>query len=310
MKNKKVVFMGTPIFSVPVLEMLIEKTNVILVVTQEDKKSGRKGVITFSPVKKCAIENNIEVYQPHKIKEEFGYILEKKPDIIITCAYGQIIPPELLYTPKYQAINVHASLLPKYRGGAPIHRAIMNGETKTGITIMYMDEGMDTGDIISMKKIDINNDDNVGILHDKLSILGKELLYETLESIFKGENKRIKQDDAKASLASVITREDEHIDFNQKSEVIYNKVRGLYPFPCSYTLLNDEIIKVCECEVGFSSKNGVTGEIINLYKNGIGVKTKDGEIIIKRLKPSGKNEMDSSSYLNGKKGFLIGEKLC
>ena len=176
MKNKKVIFMGTPEFAVPILQMLIKNTEVLLVVTQPDKEVGRKKEKKFSPIKELAIKNNIETFQPIKIKEDYKYILEKNPDIIITCAYGQIIPNELIETPKYGAINVHASLLPKLRGGAPIHHAIIDGYKKTGITIMYMSSKMDAGDIISQKETIINEKENVGTLHDKLSKIGTELL--------------------------------------------------------------------------------------------------------------------------------------
>lgn len=310
MKDKKVVFMGTPEFSVPVLEMLIKETNVIMVVTQPDALVGRKQELKYSPVKEVAVENNIEVYQPIKIRKEFEYILSKNPDIIITCAYGQIIPTELLETPKYKAVNVHASLLPKLRGGAPLHRAIMNGYTKTGITIMFMAPGMDDGDIITQEEIEIKETDNVGIIHDKLSILGRDLLLETLPSIFDGTNTRIKQKDEEVTFAYNIKREEEKIDFNKTAIEVNNQIRGLYPFPTAYATLNDEVIKICEAHLG-TSTNGTLGEIINVYEDGIGVKCGDKEIIITRLKPSGKREMSSRDYINGKKKeSLMGEKLC
>lgn len=310
MKDKRVVFMGTPEFSVPVLEMLIENTNVIMVVTQPDSYVGRKHELTFSPIKKVALENNIEVYQPEKIRNEYEHILEVNPDIIITCAYGQIIPSILLDTPKYKAVNVHASLLPKLRGGSPLHRAIINGYDETGITIMYMAPGMDDGDIITQKSIKINEEDNVGIIHDKLSVMGRDLLLETLPSIFDGTNNRIKQDENEVTFAYNIKREEEKIDYNKTAHEVYNQIRGMYPFPVAYTTLNDEIIKVCESRLGTKSK-GVPGEIINIYTDGIGVMCSDKEIIFTRIKPSGKKEMLVKDYLNGKnKDSLIGEKLC
>lgn len=310
MKDKRVVFMGTPEFSVPVLEMLIENTNVIMVVTQPDSYVGRKHELTFSPIKKVALENNIEVYQPEKIRNEYEHILEVNPDIIITCAYGQIIPSILLDTPKYKAVNVHASLLPKLRGGSPLHRAIINGYDETGITIMYMAPGMDDGDIITQKSIKINEEDNVGIIHDKLSVMGRDLLLETLPSIFDGTNNRIKQDENEVTFAYNIKREEEKIDYNKTAHEVYNQIRGMYPFPVAYTTLNDEIIKVCESRLGIQSK-GVPGEIINIYTDGIGVMCSDKEIIFTRIKPSGKKEMLVKDYLNGKnKDSLIGEKLC
>ena len=170
-----IVFMGTPEFAVPVLEMLIEKTNVIMVVTQPDKIVGRKKEIKFSPVKEVAIKHNIEVFQPSKIRLDYEPLKDLDIDLIVTCAFGQILPKEVLDLPKYGSINVHASILPKYRGSAPIEYAIMNGDKKTGVTIMYMDEGMDTGDIIKISKLPIKDNDTGGSIHDKLSILGKDI---------------------------------------------------------------------------------------------------------------------------------------
>ena len=304
----KIVFMGTPDFSVPVLKGLIENYNVVGVVTQPDKEVGRKKELTFSPIKKVAIENNIKVIQPIKIRNEYQEVLDLNPDLIVTCAYGQIIPKEILDYPKFGCINVHASLLPKYRGGAPIHRAILNGETKTGITIMYMDVGMDTGDIISVKETNITENMTVGELHDILSTMGRELLLETLPSILDGTNSRIKQNDEEATFGYIIKREDEVVDFNNDTKTVHNKIRGLSPFPSSYAILDGKIIKFYKSEIGNSNRNGKPGEIINIYKDSIGVKTIDGEVLIKEIKPEGKNRMPVSSYLNGiKKEELIGK---
>lgn len=310
MKDKKVVFMGTPEFSVPVLEMLDENTNVVLVVTQPDKEVGRHHEIKYSPVKEYAINHNIEVYQPIKIRNDFEYILSKNPDVIITCAYGQIIPNELLETPKYKAINVHASLLPKLRGGSPLHRAIINGYKETGITIMYMAPGMDDGDIIVQKSIPIEDTDNVGIIHDKLSLLGRDLLLETLPNIFIGNITRTKQNSDEVTFAYNIKSEEEKIDFNKTSLEVYNQIRGMYPFPVAYTVLDNQIIKVCESRLG-SIQKGKPGEIVKIYKDGIGVMCKDKEIILTKIKPSGKKEMDVKDYLNGKKDEILeGKILC
>ena len=194
MEQVKVVFMGTPDFSVPVLEGLIENYQVIGIVTQPDRKVGRRQEVVFSPVKEVALKHNIPVFQPEKIRSDYTDILALEPDIIITCAYGQIIPKEILEYPKYGCINVHASLLPKLRGGAPIHHAIIDGYDKTGITIMYMDEAMDSGDIISQRETKILDLDTVESLHDRLSSLGRELLLDTLPSILDGSAKRVKQD--------------------------------------------------------------------------------------------------------------------
>ena len=310
MKDKKVIFMGTPEFSVPVLEMLIENTNVIMVVTQPDAYVGRKHELTFSPVKKKALEHNIEVYQPEKIRNEYEYILEKEPDVIITCAYGQIIPSILLDTPKYKAINVHASLLPKLRGGSPLHKCIIDGYDETGVTIMYMAPGMDDGDIITQSKVKIEENDNVGIIHDKLSVLGKDLLLETLPSIFDGTNTRTKQNAEEVTFAYNIKREEEKIDFNKTSKEVHNQIRGMYPFPVAYTTLDGEIIKICESRLSDKQASD-PGKIINIYDDGLGVSCIDKEIIITKLKPSGKKEMSAKDYINGKKAEnLKGKILC
>ncbi len=309
MKDKRVVFMGTPEFSVPVLEMLIENTNVVLVVTQPDKEVGRHHELKAPPIKECVLKHNIEVYQPNKIRNEYEYILEKNPDIIITCAYGQIIPSVLLDTPKYKAINVHASLLPKLRGGSPLHKCIIDGYKETGITIMYMAPGMDDGDIITQRSIEIKDTDNVGIIHDELSIMGRDLLLETLPNIFSGNITRTKQNTEEVTYAYNIKREEEKLDFNKTAREVFNQIRGMYPFPVAYTTLNGEVIKICESVIGNSSK-GKPGEIIETSKDGISVMCKDKNIIITRLKPSGKKEMSAKDYLNGKNKTLVGEILC
>ncbi len=309
MKDKRVVFMGTPEFSVPVLEMLIENTNVVLVVTQPDKEVGRHHELKATPVKECALKHNIEVYQPVKIRNEYEHVLECNPDVIVTCAYGQIIPSILLDTPKYKAINVHASLLPKLRGGSPLHKCIIDGYKETGITIMYMAPGMDDGDIITQRSIEIKDTDNVGIIHDELSIMGRDLLLETLPNIFSGNITRIKQDPNEVTYAYNIKREEEKIDFNKTAREVFNQIRGMYPFPVAYTTLNGEVIKICESRIGNTSK-GKPGEIIETSKDGISVMCKDKNIIITRLKPSGKKEMAVRDYLNGKNKTIVGEILC
>lgn len=309
MKNIKVVFMGTPEFSVPVLSGLIENYNVVGVVTQPDKKVGRKQIIKFSEVKELALKNNIKVLQPEKIKTDYKDILSLEPDIIITCAYGQIIPEELLNYPKYGAINVHASLLPKLRGGAPIHKAIIDGYDKTGITIMYMDKKMDSGDIISQEELQILETDNTGILHDKLSIIGKNLLLKTLPDIINNNINPIKQDESEVTYAYNISKEEEIIDFNKTTKEVYNQIRGLNPFPGAYSILDDKVIKVYDSEIG-NKINKISGEITSIYKDGIGVSTIDGEIILKTIKPFGKKLMSVKDYLNGLKNKeeLIGKR--
>ena len=299
MNNLNIVFMGTPDFSVPVLKGLIENYNVIGVVTQPDKEVGRNKEVVFSPIKKVAIDNNIKVLQPEKVRNEYDEILKLKPDIVVTCAYGQIIPKEILEFPKFGCINVHASLLPKYRGGAPIHRAILNGDTETGITIMYMAEGMDDGDIISQEKIPIGKEDNLGDLHDELSVLGRELLLKTLPSILDGTNKRIKQNENEVTFAKIIKKEDEIIDFNDSSENVHNKIRGLSPYPGAYSILDSKRFKMFSSRIEESHINAKPGTIIDISKDGIIVKTKDSAIKILELQIEGKKKMTSKEYLNG-----------
>lgn len=309
MKDKKVVFMGTPEFAVPVLKKLIENTNVMLAVTQPDKFVGRKKELKFSPIKEVALKNNINVFQPNRIRDDYKCILDINPDIIISCAYGQIIPKDLLEVPKFGAINVHASLLPKLRGGAPIHHALIDGYSETGVTIMYMSEGMDEGDIISSEKIEITNEDNVGTLHNKLSAVGASLLIETLPSIFEGTCKRIKQNSDEATYAYNIKREEENIDFNKSAIEVCNLVRGLYPFPKAYTILNGEEIKILECSL-YDKEDGVPGQITDIIKDGIIIKCRDISVLITKVQPFGKKEMNIKDFINGiRKEEYIGEIL-
>lgn len=298
MLDKRVVFMGTPDFAVPVLKKLIEVTNVVLIVTQPDKKIGRHQILEPTPIKKVALENNIPVFQPTKIRVNYQTVLDTHPDIIITCAYGQIIPNELLDSPEYGAINVHASLLPKLRGGAPLHKSIIYGYKETGITIMYMTDKMDAGDIIEQVSTPITDEDNVGTIHDKLSLMGANLLIEVLPSIFNKTNKRMAQDENEVTYAYNVTREEEQIDWNKPARTVFNQIRGLYPYPVAFTTLNDEIIKISSSVIS-NSTNGNPGEIINITKEGIEVKCSDTSITITKLKPSGKKEMQAKDFING-----------
>ena len=304
----RIVFMGTPDFSVPVLQGLIDNYDVVGVVSQPDKRVGRHLELKNTPVKELALKYNIPVIQPIKIRDDYNSILELEPDIIITCAYGQIIPKEILDYPRLGCINVHASLLPKYRGGAPIHRSIINGDKKTGITIMYMDVGMDTGDIISQESIDILDSDNLENVHDKLSVLGSSLLLKTLPSIIDGTNNRIKQDESLVEYAYNIKREEEHVDFNKTSREVFNLIRGLSPIPSTNAILFSEEMKILESKIGNDNYIGTCGEIVDITREGIVVKTLDGTIILTKIKPFGKKLMDANSYVNGiGKDKLIGE---
>ncbi len=309
MKDIKVVFMGTPEFSVLVLEGLINNYQVVGVVTQPDRRVGRKQEVCFSPVKKLALENNILVLQPEKIRDDYQDILSLNPDIIITCAYGQIIPKEVLDYPKYGCINVHASLLPKLRGGAPIHKAILEGYDKSGITIMYMDVAMDSGDIISQKETNILDTDTMETLHDRLQIIGRDLLLSTLPSIFDGTAKRIKQDENEVTFAYNIKREEEYLVFSKSSRELFNQIRGLNPFPGSSCVIGDKEFKVYMARIEkVDTSKCRPGEILHIYKDGIGIATKDYEIVLTDIKPNGKKRMLASSFINGiKKEDYIGK---
>lgn len=311
MNKIKVVFMGTPDFAVPVLEGLIENYEVVGVVSQPDKRVGRKQELVNTPIKEVALKHNILVFQPEKIKEDYEDILKLNPDIIVTCAYGQIIPSAILDYPRLGCINVHASLLPKLRGGAPIHKAIIDGYSKTGITIMYMDKKMDNGDIISTSETEILDSDNLESLHDRLSIMGRDLLLETMPSIINGTNKRIKQNEEEVTYAYNIKREEEHIDLSKTRREVFNQIRGLSPVPGANLLVDGDEFKIYRAEISerkFTNKE--IGEVTGLYKDGIGVMTQDGEIILTDIKPFGKKRMSASSYINGLRDkSLIGKVL-
>ncbi len=306
MSKLKIVFMGTPEFAVNILDGLIENYDVIGVVTQPDKEVGRKKEIKFSPIKEVALQHNIKVFQPIKIRNEYEDIISLKPDMIVTCAYGQIVSKEILECPKYGCINVHASLLPKLRGGAPIHKAIIDNYSKTGITIMYMDEKMDSGDIISQRETVITKEDNVGTLHDRLSIMGKELLLETIPNIISGNINRIKQNEDEVTFGFNIKREEELIDFNKNSLEIFNQIRGLNPWPGAYAMLDGKIVKIYNSYIGdsfFTTKEN--GEISRIYNDGIGISTCDKEIIITEIQFEGKKRMKVKDYFNGVKGETL-----
>ena len=297
-KELQVVFMGTPDFAVPVLQGLLDNYKVRAVVTQPDRK-GNHGQINISPIKKLANDKAILVLQPEKIREDYQEIINLKPDIIITCAYGQIIPRELLECPRLGCINVHASLLPKLRGGAPIHKAIIEGHSKTGITIMYMNTKMDEGDIITQEEIEILDTDTASSLHDKLSILGRDLLLKTLPSIINGTNSRTKQDSSQATYAFTLKKEDEKLNFNKTARQIHNQIRGLNSWPGAYCIFEGKILKIWDSFITDNYPIGFNGQITAIYKEGIGVKVSNGEVVFKIVQPEGKNKMDAISFING-----------
>lgn len=305
--------MGTPDFSVPILEKLIATTyEVVLVVTQPDRPVGRKGTLTPPPVKKVALKHDIPVFQPENIQKQYDRILSYQPDIIITAAYGQILPKELLEGPSYKCINVHASLLPELRGGAPIHYAILQGKKETGITIMYMVEELDAGDMISQAKITIEETDDVGTLHDKLADLGSNLLIETLPKIFSGDIDPKQQDESLATYAPNITRQLEEINWQHSHEEVYNHIRGLRPWPVAYTTLENEPLKVWWGEKDGNTYDGVPGEIVEITDDAIIVVCGDQRTIrLKEIQPAGRRRMKVSQYLHGakediRKGVILG----
>ena len=297
----RMVFMGTPDFAVNVLQGLIDhyRDDIVGVVSQPDKLVGRHQVLTPTPIKALAQKYDIPVLQPEKIRKDFQGVLDLKPDIIITCAYGQIIPKEILDCPKLGCINVHASLLPKLRGGAPIHKAIIDDYKVTGVTIMYMDVGMDTGDMISKVEIPILDSDNLESLHDKLSEAGTKLLLDTLPSILDGTNSREKQNEEDVTFAYNIKREEEHIDFSKSSREVFNLIRGLSPIPSANTILDGTEMKVYGSNISTKKYSGKNGEIVDVTKEGIVVKTGDGAVVLTELKPFGKKRMSAQSYVNG-----------
>lgn len=308
-----VVFMGTPDFAVPTLERLIEKHIVKAVVTQPDKPKGRGKKILYTPVKEIAVKNNIPVFQPEKIKtSEFIEEIKKiEADIFVVVAYGQILPESLLNIPKYGCINVHGSLLPKYRGAGPIQWSIINGEKVTGVTIMYMEKGLDTGDMILKKEIEISQDDTYGTLHDKMSVVGADALIETLELIEKGVVNPVKQDDSLSCYAPMLKKEDGKINWQKDSKDIINLIRGLNPWPSAYCSYNDDIFKIWKAEEICDKKydNAEPGEIVDiLNKKGFAVKTKDSAVVITEMQVKGGKKMSSVDYLRGhkiEKGIIL-----
>ncbi len=300
---KRIIFMGTPDFAVPVLDALIEASyEVVLVVSQPDRPKGRKRELTAPPVKDAALKYNIPVFQPEKLVDEYETLLTYEADIIVTAAYGQLLPKALLEYPPFECINVHASLLPELRGGAPIHYAILEGKTETGISIMYMAEKLDAGDIISQEKVTIGKTDHVGIMHDRLSEVGANLLIETLPSIFARTNKRIVQNEAKVSFAPNISREQEQINWNNPHDQVYNQIRGLHPWPVAYTVFAGSRMKIWWGEPTdeiFTGKK--PGEIVAVEGETAFIVACGNEkgVRIIEVQPAGKKRMAVSEFLRG-----------
>ena len=312
MEKLKILLMATPQFSVPILDALMNSQyEIVGVITQPDKPVGRKHIMTPSPIKVASANYNLPLYQPVSLKDEYEEFLKLNPDMIITCAYGQMLPKKLLDYPRYGSINVHASLLPKYRGGAPIHQAIIDGCLKTGITIMYMNEKMDGGDILAQEEVLISPLDTKGSLEEKMSHVGAQLLLKVIPQIIQGEIKPQKQDETEKTMAYNITREQEKLDFHKTTLELYNQIRGMNPDPIAYTTLDGKILKVYRARMSdhvYLEKED--GEIVAIYKDGIGVSTKDSELILEQIQLEGKKKCDVKEFLNGiDKKSLLGKKL-
>ena len=300
--------MGTPDFAANVLEGLLEnKYNVVGVVSQADKKVGRKQVLTPSPVKEMALKYDLPVFTPACIKDDYQDILALKPDLIITCAYGQFIPSVLIDYPKYKAINTHGSLLPKYRGGAPIQYSIINGENKTGISIIYMTKKMDAGDILYVKELPIDIKDTNTTLFAKLSDVARNALIEFLPLFFKGEFNRLPQAENEVTFAYNLTKQDEYINFNDDVLKVYNHIRGLLDNPGAYSILDNKKYKFME--VGFDYANNTSPCVFKgLEEDYLRIDCQNGFIKVFNIRPEGKNTMDGKSFYNGNGKNLVGEK--
>jgi methionyl-tRNA formyltransferase len=294
--------MGTPEFAVPSLKKLIEKYNVSAVFTQPDRPKGRGKKISMSPVKEEALKHNISVYQPVKIKndkESIELLKKLEPDFIIVVAFGQILPKEILEVPKYGCINLHASLLPKYRGAAPINWAIINGEFKSGNTTMLMDIGLDTGDILLRSEVDIREDMTAGELHDYLMIDGSDLLVDTIESLRRGEIRPEQQDSSKSCYAAMLSKDIAKIDWNQDSRRIKDLIRGLNPWPVAYTEYDNNIMKIYEADIINIKTGKEPGYILRTGKEGIEVATADGVLLVKSIQFPGGKPMKVEEYIKG-----------
>ncbi|MGX6978452.1 methionyl-tRNA formyltransferase [Vagococcus elongatus] len=310
----KIVFMGTPSFSVPILEGLLSQNYEILaVVTQPDRPVGRKKILTQPPVKEAALKHGIEVLQPEKLSDskEMARVLELKPDVIVTAAFGQFLPEKLLYAPTFGSVNVHASLLPKYRGGAPVHYAIINGEKETGVTIMRMVRQMDAGDILTQQAVPIEATDNVGTMFDKLSVVGKDLLLDTLPLIFDQKITPTPQVEEQATYAPNISREDEKINWEKTASEVDCQVRGMYPWPIAYTTYDGQRWKIIAGRASDKQTTKSAGEITALSKDGIDVAAGNNTVYeILELQPAGKGALTAREFLNGVgRKLTIGEKL-
>ncbi|MFV0380254.1 MAG: methionyl-tRNA formyltransferase [Anaerorhabdus sp.] len=308
MRKCRIVFMGTPAIACGMLDVLKDmEYDIVAVVTQPDKPQGRKKILQETPIKKRAKQYNLDVLSLVNIKDEFEEVIKYDPELIITCAYGQIIPKKLLEYPKYGCINLHASLLPKYRGGAPIHTAIINGEKQSGMTLMRMEEKMDAGAILAQEVVEIDIKDTTSILFDKLESAGKKLLVEKLELFLSGELKEIKQDEALVTFARNITKEQEFVSFNRDVIDVYNHIRGLISYPIGYGIIKNIKIKLHEVDYIVKEHNQPFGKLVSLDNDNLVIAAKKGFILISKLQQEGKKIISAKEYYNGAGKSLIGE---
>ena len=306
----KIVFMGTPDFAVPSLEALIDKYGVEAVFTQPDRPKGRGKKMAFSPVKEVAVKHDIKVFQPEKLKDDreaVEYLKELSPDFIIVVAFGQILTKEVLDIPKYGCINLHASLLPMYRGAAPLNWVVVNGEKKSGNTTMLMDVGLDTGDMLLKDEVEITENMTAGELHDILMARGGNLLIETIEGLANGTIKGIKQE-GETCYAKMLSKDTGKISWDKSAREIHNLIRGLNPWPIAHTTYKNENMKIYQSEVLSEDSNKEPGTIISVNKTGMKVSCKEGVLLVKKVQfPNGK-PLTIEQYINGK-DIEVGYKL-
>ena len=298
----RTVFMGTPEFALGTLEGLIEAgCNLVGVYTQPDRPKGRGKKLAAPPVKELAAKHSIPVFQPQKLREAtvVEQLKELRPDLIVVVAYGQILPKSVLEIPQYGCINVHASLLPKYRGAAPINKAIIDGESETGVTTMYMDVGLDTGDMLVKRSMSIGENETAGQLHDRMMLVGREAMDETLKRLCAGELVAEKQDDSLSNYAPMMKKEDGLIDWNQPAAVVHNLVRGLDPWPAAYTHLNGEVLKVSRTSVD-GALNGEPGSVLLADADGVRIACGEGALVVDQLQLPGKKKLSAADFLRGR----------
>ena len=308
MNNLRIMYMGTPELSSEILEGLIQNgINIVAVVAQNDKPVGRKGIIMPVPTKVVASKYNIPVYQVEKIRLDYEFVKEINPDLIITCAYGQIVPQGLLDIPKYGCINVHGSLLPKYRGASPIQSALINGEKETGVTIMEMIDKMDAGGMLLKKSFVLEEDDNYTSVCKKISKAGLEGLLECIPLIAENKAVFVPQNEDEVTYCKKILKDDEHLDVNDTVFNVINKIRGLSETPGAYLLMDDQVFKIYKAKK-YSDELGNVGEIVQADKRGVILQLVDGQNALFEIQKQGKKKMDYKSYINGEKN-LVGKLL-